>query len=171
MSRGPSPDEDELFARNLRHQREERGWSQAEMVRRLREVGVRQFHPTTLSRIENGDRSVRLAEASLIARVFGLPLAEMTRLVPVEAATVRAAVVDVDLAAVQLRRATAAFEQAQRRLLDARAALGEWIRTIAPAALEEPDKAMLNELLEGATTTLTRTTREHGITTNSGGPR
>lgn len=62
--------EDEHFAENVRREREKRGWSQAELARRLREFGLEQFHPTTVSRIENGDRPVRLSEAAQFANIF-----------------------------------------------------------------------------------------------------
>lgn len=62
--------EDEVFASNVRRERERRSWSQAEMARRLQESGLEQMHPTTVSRVEKGERPVRLSEASRYADIF-----------------------------------------------------------------------------------------------------
>lgn len=69
--------EDEHFAENVRREREKRGWSQAEIARRLREYGMEQFHPTTVSRVENGDRPVRLSEAARFADIFETTVADL----------------------------------------------------------------------------------------------
>lgn len=69
--------EDQHFAENVRRERNKRGWSQAEVARRLREVGLEQFHPTTVSRIENLDRPVRLSEAALFAGIFDTTVAKL----------------------------------------------------------------------------------------------
>lgn len=69
--------EDQHFAENVRRERNKRGWSQAEVARRLREVGLEQFHPTTVSRIENQERPVRLSEAALFASIFETTVAKL----------------------------------------------------------------------------------------------
>lgn len=66
--------------------RTERGWSQAELAEKMRERGFTKFHPTTISRIEKGDRPVRIAEALGLARVLGTSVARM--MVPTEDAKV-----------------------------------------------------------------------------------
>lgn len=68
---GPDAD-DARFAANMQRRREEVGISQADLVRTLRSSGWSTVHPTTISRIENGDRPVRLGEARAIARALGV---------------------------------------------------------------------------------------------------
>lgn len=51
--------------------------SQAELVHRLREQGWTNVHPTTISRIENGERPVRLNEAIRIASILKTTPEEM----------------------------------------------------------------------------------------------
>lgn len=62
---------DERFAANVKALREERGWSQGELASRLRDAGLESFHPTTVVRMEKGERLVRLGEARVIADVLG----------------------------------------------------------------------------------------------------
>ncbi|WP_324650984.1 helix-turn-helix transcriptional regulator [Georgenia sp. H159] len=69
--------DDERFAANVRRLRERQGWSQAELAKRLREAGYDQFHATTISRIENGERGVRLSEARAISVILGTALSVM----------------------------------------------------------------------------------------------
>lgn len=65
-------DDDARFAENVKLERERLGWSQGELARRLREEGgLSNFHQTTVSRVEKGERPVRLAEARAIAQVLG----------------------------------------------------------------------------------------------------
>lgn len=69
--------EDGWFAENVRVFRERRGWSQADLARRLKGSGWKQFHPTTVSRIENGDRGVKLSEAAAIAKILQVDLKQL----------------------------------------------------------------------------------------------
>lgn len=62
---------DERFAASVKALREERGWSQGEFATRLRDAGLDSFHPTTVARIEKGERLVRLGEARVVADVLG----------------------------------------------------------------------------------------------------
>ena len=62
---------DENFAVNVRVARERRGWSQAEFSQKLRDAGLTNFHQTTVSRVEKGERVVRLGEAQVIAATLG----------------------------------------------------------------------------------------------------
>ncbi len=68
---------DEYFAQNMTRFREAAKMSQAELVTRLRKQGWNSVHPTTISRIEKGERPVRLSEADRIARVLGQDLSRM----------------------------------------------------------------------------------------------
>lgn len=61
---------DEQFGKTVRAQREQRGWSQADMAKMLSDKGIQPMHPTTVAKIEAGDRSVRINEALGIADLF-----------------------------------------------------------------------------------------------------
>jgi|GEM_PF-1258091 Helix-turn-helix. len=54
--------------------REERGWSQSELARRMVEAGWPKYTQMTVSRTEKGDRPIRLNEAESLANVFGVDL-------------------------------------------------------------------------------------------------
>ena len=55
----------------VRTWREGRGWSQQMLADQLRQQGM-DIHPTGLTRLEQGQRAIRLNEALALARVFGL---------------------------------------------------------------------------------------------------
>lgn len=70
--------EDEAnFIAAMKRIREEHGWSQGELARRMTDAGWEGFHQTTISRIEKGERPVRLAEAQGLAQVLGALLGQM----------------------------------------------------------------------------------------------
>ncbi|WP_432457936.1 helix-turn-helix transcriptional regulator [Cellulomonas iranensis] len=73
-----SPTPESRFAMNLRALREALGINQSEFARRVTEAGLEGFHQTTVSRIEKGERPVRLGEAAIIAQVLGVPVDRMT---------------------------------------------------------------------------------------------
>lgn len=74
----PVPEVDEeRFRQNMKEGRESRGWSQGELSKRLIEAGWPIFHQTTISRIESGDRPVKLGEARAIAAILGRTLSDM----------------------------------------------------------------------------------------------
>lgn len=60
----------------LRREREERGWSQQEVAKRLADRGI-SLHMSTIAKIEAGSRSVRLNEAIALARVFDTGVEEL----------------------------------------------------------------------------------------------
>jgi transcriptional regulator with XRE-family HTH domain len=51
--------------------REERGWSQSEVARRMKVYGYN-WHQTTVGRVENGKRPLRLNELMHLAAMFGV---------------------------------------------------------------------------------------------------
>jgi transcriptional regulator with XRE-family HTH domain len=63
----------EMFAKRLREMREERGWSQAKLSRRVTELGYR-LDKAAMSRIEGGQRTVTLEDAVALAAALGVPL-------------------------------------------------------------------------------------------------
>ena len=65
---------DDRFGERLRTERERRKWSQAQMATMLADRGVQPMHPTTIAKIEAGDRSVRINEAVEIADLFEMSL-------------------------------------------------------------------------------------------------
>ena len=70
---GKSEVDGRLFSKRLRAEREQRGWSQADMAERLSDKDI-PMHWTTIAKIEAGDRSVRIAEAVGIADLFEVSL-------------------------------------------------------------------------------------------------
>jgi transcriptional regulator with XRE-family HTH domain len=65
---------DKRFGQRVKAEREDQGWSQADMAKALSTVGVHRMHPTTIAKIEAGDRSVRINEAVGIADLFEVSL-------------------------------------------------------------------------------------------------
>lgn len=66
--------QDKFIGQRLKDLREERGWSQAEVVSRMRQRGIAYINTSTLSRIESGTRPVRLTEAKGFSYVFGVSM-------------------------------------------------------------------------------------------------
>jgi len=54
-----------------------------EFAGKLRSAGLSNFHPTTVSRVERGERPAKLGEASVIAQVLGTSLDDLVD-VPME---------------------------------------------------------------------------------------
>lgn len=54
--------------------REERGWSQSELARRMVEAGWPKYTQMTVSRTEKGERPIRLNEVEALAQVFGVEM-------------------------------------------------------------------------------------------------
>lgn len=65
------------FVEQMTRLREARRWTQTDLARELKVYGL-PFHQQTIQRIEAGERPIRLNEANLIARVFGVDLETMT---------------------------------------------------------------------------------------------
>ena len=59
---------DKSFGQIVRKERDERQWTQPQMAEQLG------MHPTTLAKIEKGERSVRIVEAVAIADLLGVSL-------------------------------------------------------------------------------------------------
>lgn len=69
---------DAAFGSRLRFLREEREWTQAQLVDKMRAGGIDYMNTSTLSRIEMGGRPVRLSEARAVARIFQVTIEAMT---------------------------------------------------------------------------------------------
>lgn len=61
-----------ILGAKIRHLREERGWSQSDLARRLSELGL-DLHQTTIAKMEAGRRPLRVSEAVAVAQAFKLP--------------------------------------------------------------------------------------------------
>lgn len=65
------------FRKKVRWEREQRRWSQAEVAKKLRAKGIDAMYPTTIAKIESGDREVKLDEATAIADLLEMSLDEL----------------------------------------------------------------------------------------------
>lgn len=71
---------EDRFGVRVKHEREIRGWSQAELASKLTREGVKAY-PTTIAKIETRSterpRAVRLDEATVLARIFDASLDDL----------------------------------------------------------------------------------------------
>jgi len=71
---------EDRFGRRLRMEREQRGWTQADVATRLDRMGMK-LHSTAIAKMEQRDvqrpRAIRLSEAQAIAELFNMTLDEM----------------------------------------------------------------------------------------------
>ena len=67
---------EDRVARNVAYLREERGWSQGDVARAMVERG-QSWYQTTVSRVEKGDRPLRLVEGVALADAFGVPVDQL----------------------------------------------------------------------------------------------
>lgn len=74
---------DAHFGAMVQEYREIRKLSKTDFARQLREAGLTNFHPTTVTRVEKGERPVKLGEASVIAQVLETQLDNLVE-VPME---------------------------------------------------------------------------------------
>lgn len=66
-----------VFRQRLREERERAGFSQMELARLMTERLSARIDSTTVTRMERGERTVRLDEAVVAAEVLGVPLPNM----------------------------------------------------------------------------------------------
>jgi transcriptional regulator with XRE-family HTH domain len=67
-----------FFAEQIKYLREARLWSQEELAAALRQKDLPHVNQSTVSRIENQTRPVRLMEAQALAQIFGRTLHSLT---------------------------------------------------------------------------------------------
>jgi transcriptional regulator with XRE-family HTH domain len=65
---------EDYFGKRVKDEREHRHWSQSHMAKLLSDNGIPKMHPTTIAKIEAGDRAVRIDEAAGIADLFVVSL-------------------------------------------------------------------------------------------------
>lgn len=132
--------EEARFVESMKRIREELGWSQGELARRMSDAGWSAFHQTTISRIEKGERPVRLGEARGIASALGALVGQM--ILPTETSK---ALRDLELACGSIRKSASSIQNAVedymgeqsilefnlRQVREAKAATGadEWVAT------------------------------------------
>lgn len=73
---GGHPTPEYFVGRRTRELREERGWSQAELGRRLAAYGF-DMHQSTVAKLENSVRPIRYNEIDALAEIFGVHVMEM----------------------------------------------------------------------------------------------
>lgn len=76
-------DTDSYFASTFASARQILNLSQAEVVRRMRDLGFENFHASTLGKIERGERGVSVGEAVALSNALGMDLTALLPL-PVE---------------------------------------------------------------------------------------
>lgn len=62
----------DLFKERLKSHRKRVGWSQADLAKQLASKGIDGVYPTTVAKIEAGDRAVRIDELAALADLFGV---------------------------------------------------------------------------------------------------
>jgi len=62
------------FRERITRERKRRGWSQAEVARRLTAMGIDSIYNTTVAKLESGEREIKLDEAVALARLYEAPL-------------------------------------------------------------------------------------------------
>jgi transcriptional regulator with XRE-family HTH domain len=62
------------FRDRVKNQRERRKWSQADLSKMLSGKGIKGIYPTTIAKIESGERAVRIDEAAALADLFEVSL-------------------------------------------------------------------------------------------------
>lgn len=63
------------FAEAMRNERVNKGWSQRKLAEELETASGLKLDPSAMTRMENGQREMKLNEAVAIARVLGIPMA------------------------------------------------------------------------------------------------
>lgn len=123
---------DEKVGRQIQRLREAAGMSKTQLAALLSEAGQPQFHPTTITRVESGERSIRVAEALHIANALGV---RFETLLPVDSvdSLVRGAQVQSRMIEGQLRSLSDDAEE----ILFAQHSLRDLLQRITPKDIQE----------------------------------
>lgn len=122
--------------KRTRRHREQRGWSQEELGRRLGNYGFA-MHQTTVAKLENGSRPIRLNEVQALADIFGVSPGDLF-----EEDTSVQNEHEVAVAAREVQRASAALAEAARAMdAAASASIRAGVERAAADALFEERRA------------------------------
>ena len=134
--------EEAQFIKSMKRIREELGWSQGDLARAMKDAGWNGFHQTTISRIEKGERPVRLGEARGIATALGALVGQM--ILPGSGAK---AVRDLELTWISVRKNAADLTAALHGYVLDQAILRENLRAVEEADLgDDPDEFVLDRV-------------------------
>ena len=122
--------EEAHFIANMKRIREEQGWSQGEFAKRMKDAEWEAFHQTTVSRIEKGERPVRLGEARGIAQVLGTLVGQM--ILPTSGSK---ALRDLELTVQDASRSASILGQAAEDFIFERSMIRERLKDLAEADL------------------------------------
>lgn len=122
---------DERVGNQIRRLRDAADLSKTQLAARLTEAGLAQMHPTTISRIESGERAIRLSEAVTIASVLGTDVQSLLDYGGVDS-LVKQARADIN----QNAKGLIGLREAVRGLLNRRAMLQYDIERLEAADLE-----------------------------------
>ncbi|AIF41041.1 hypothetical protein HX89_08895 [Dermacoccus nishinomiyaensis] len=139
--------EDDWFAENVAAERKRLGWTQAELAERLRSVGMENFHPNTISRVEKGERPVKLSEAAKFALVFETTVGTLVRPRIERLQELSKLVADFDFAIVELVKANREAALVKRDLIKSLSAIHRWR---VDAKLTEEEIHHVQSLADGA---------------------
>lgn len=78
MATDTSTSAEQRFVDRIKALRKERGWTQAQLAERMARAGVEYASQSTVSRLEQGGRPIRLIEAQALAIIFQLTIWELT---------------------------------------------------------------------------------------------
>ncbi len=62
------------FRERVKRERDRRKWSQADLANLLSDKGIKGIYPTTIAKVESGERAVRIDEAAALADLFEVSL-------------------------------------------------------------------------------------------------
>jgi transcriptional regulator with XRE-family HTH domain len=116
---------EELFARRLRDQRRAAGMTQAGLARLLSRLQGSELNTTAITKMESGDRAIRLNEAVYIAHILNLPLEPMVA--PEDQATLRRIELEreIEQHELRLRQLQDEYMQSYQAAIDAQEALAQ----------------------------------------------
>lgn len=114
-----------VFAGRLRHERRAQGMSQADFAERLADLLGSAVDPSAITRIEKGDRAVRLDEAVFSAEILGMPLASMVTDEGATAFRLTELRRDLERERLRMMSAEAEYQQSELAVRDIRRMIGE----------------------------------------------
>jgi transcriptional regulator with XRE-family HTH domain len=137
---GPGAEEEAHFIAAVKRIREEQGWSQGELAKRMADSGWEGFHQTTISRIEKGERPVRLGEARGLAKALGALVGQM--ILPAEESK---ALRDLELAVASVERSASDLASSANDLLGNQTALQYELKEALEVTVDDSADDWVNE--------------------------